>query len=98
MSERYDIAGRTVFITGAARGIGAATAERMHARGANVALVGLEPERLAANAAQLGERAAFFEGDVSDLPSLEAAVAGTIDRFGGIDVAVANAGISFVGT
>src|SRR5665811_2609606 len=42
----YDVDGRTVFITGAARGIGAATAERLHAKGANVALVGLEAERL----------------------------------------------------
>jgi NAD(P)-dependent dehydrogenase (short-subunit alcohol dehydrogenase family) len=42
----FDINGRTVFITGAARGIGKATAERLHGKGANVALVGLERERL----------------------------------------------------
>jgi len=47
----YDVNGRTVFITGAARGIGKATAERLHAKGANVVLVGLEPERLEENAA-----------------------------------------------
>ena len=91
-------AGRRSFITGAARGIGAATAERLHARGANVALVGLEPERLAENAERLGDRAAWFEVDVTDLAALEAAVQGTVERFGGIDVAVANAGISFMGT
>jgi NAD(P)-dependent dehydrogenase (short-subunit alcohol dehydrogenase family) len=89
--------GKTVFVTGAARGIGAATAERMHARGANVALVGLEPERLRENAERLGERAAWFEADVTDLEALQAAVAGTVERFGGIDVAVANAGIAFTG-
>jgi NAD(P)-dependent dehydrogenase (short-subunit alcohol dehydrogenase family) len=90
--------GKTVFVTGAARGIGAATAERAHARGANVALVGLEPERLRENAERLGERAAWFEADVTDLNALEGAVSGTVERFGGIDVAVANAGISFLGT
>ena len=94
----FEVSGKTVFITGAARGIGAATAERMHARGANVALVGLEPERLRANAERLGERAAWFETDVTDLGALEAAVQGTVERFGGIDVAVANAGIAFMGT
>src|SRR6185312_13228626 len=93
----YDVSGRTVFITGAARGIGAAAAERLYARGANVALVGLEPERLEANAAALGERAAAFEADVTDLAALERAVAGTVERFGGIDVAIANAGIAFTG-
>src|SRR4051794_9738433 len=93
-----DLRGRTAFITGAARGIGAATAERLHARGANVALVGLEPERLAENAERLGDRAAWFEADVTELAALEAAVEGTVERFGGIDVAVANAGISFMGT
>jgi NAD(P)-dependent dehydrogenase (short-subunit alcohol dehydrogenase family) len=96
--ERYEVGGRTVFVTGAARGIGAAAAERLHARGANVALVGLEPERLEALAARLGARAACFTADVTDGESLEAAVAGTVERFGGIDVAIANAGISFTGS
>jgi NAD(P)-dependent dehydrogenase (short-subunit alcohol dehydrogenase family) len=93
----YEISGRTVFITGAARGIGAEAARRIHARGANVALVGLEPERLEANAAALGERAAFFEADVTDLGALEGAVQATVERFGGIDVAIANAGIAYTG-
>jgi len=93
----YDINGKTVFITGAARGIGKAAAERLHSKGANVALVGLEPERLRENAEQLGERAAWFEVDVTDLEALESAVAGTVERFGGIDVAIANAGIAFSG-
>jgi NAD(P)-dependent dehydrogenase (short-subunit alcohol dehydrogenase family) len=91
-------AGRTVFITGAARGIGAATAERLHARGDNVALVGLEPERLEALADRLGDRAAFFEADVTDRAALDAAVEGTVERFGGIDVAIANAGIHTTGS
>jgi NAD(P)-dependent dehydrogenase (short-subunit alcohol dehydrogenase family) len=95
--ERYDVRGRTVFITGAARGIGAAVAERLHARGANVALVGLEPERLAQTAERLGGRASFYEVDVTDLDALQRAVAETVERFGGIDVAIANAGIAFGG-
>jgi NAD(P)-dependent dehydrogenase (short-subunit alcohol dehydrogenase family) len=95
--EHFDVNGRTVFITGAARGIGAATAERLHAKGANVALVGLEPERLEQNAAGLGDRAAAFEADVTDLEALEGAVRATVERFGAIDVAIANAGIAFTG-
>jgi NAD(P)-dependent dehydrogenase (short-subunit alcohol dehydrogenase family) len=90
--------GRTVFITGAARGIGAATAERLHGAGANVALVGLEPELLEANAARLGAaRSVWFEADVTDAAALQRAVAGTLERFGGIDVAIANAGLAFPG-
>jgi NAD(P)-dependent dehydrogenase (short-subunit alcohol dehydrogenase family) len=96
-ADRYDVKGRTVFITGAARGIGKASAERLYAKGANVALVGLEPERLEENAAALGERAAWFETDVTDFDALERAVAGTVERFGGIDVAIANAGLAFLG-
>jgi NAD(P)-dependent dehydrogenase (short-subunit alcohol dehydrogenase family) len=97
-SSPFDVNGRTVFITGAARGIGKATAERLHAKGANVALVGLEPERLEENAANLGDRAASFEADVSDLEALQRAVRATVERFGAIDVGIANAGISYTGT
>jgi NAD(P)-dependent dehydrogenase (short-subunit alcohol dehydrogenase family) len=93
----YDVNGRTVFITGAARGIGKAAAERLHAKGANVALVGLEPERLQANAAALGDRAVSLEVDVTDLDALQRAVNATVERFGAIDVAIANAGIAFTG-
>jgi NAD(P)-dependent dehydrogenase (short-subunit alcohol dehydrogenase family) len=93
-----DMHGRTVFITGAARGIGAAAAERLHARGANIALVGLEPERMRENAERLGERAISFEADVTEIETLQAAVARTVEHFGSIDVAIANAGIAFTGT
>jgi len=97
-SHQFNVAGRTAFITGAARGIGAGIAERLHSRGANVALVGLEPERLEALAERLGDRTACFEADVTDFDALDRAVRGTIDRFGGIDIAIANAGIFLPGT
>jgi NAD(P)-dependent dehydrogenase (short-subunit alcohol dehydrogenase family) len=96
-STPFDVNGRTVFITGAARGIGAETARRLHAKGANVALVGLEPDRLEELAAQLGDRAAHFEVDVTDYDALQRAVRGTIERFGAIDVGIANAGVQFNG-
>jgi hypothetical protein len=92
------VAGKVVLVTGAARGIGAALAREVVARGARVSLVGLEPERLEALAAELGDGHAWFEADVTDPASLEAAVAGTVERLGGIDVAVANAGIAGYGT
>ena len=93
----WDLRGKTVFITGAARGIGAETARRAAAAGANVALVGLEPEELQRVAAQCGSGAAAFECDVTDWQALERAVEGTVERFGGIDVVMANAGIAPAG-
>lgn len=96
---RHPVAGRTVLITGAARGLGAEAARHLHARGARVALVGLEPALLKQRAAELGGRdAAAFEADVTDAAALDAAVAGTVERFGGIDVVIANAGVAPVGT
>ena len=88
---------KTVLVTGAARGIGAGVVRRLHGAGANVALVGLEPDLMRALADELGERTAVYEADVTDLDALSAAAEGTANRFGGIDVAIANAGIAFVG-
>lgn len=96
--ERYDLRDKVILITGAARGIGLAAAKRLSARGAKVALVGLEPELLEREAAALSGEAAWFHADVTDRDALRAAVDGTVERFGGIDVAIANAGISPVGT
>lgn len=93
---RYDLAGRTIFITGAARGIGAELARAAAARGARVALAGLEGERLRQIGDELG--AHWYECDVTDQAALDVAVASTVDRFGGIDVVVANAGIANLGT
>jgi NAD(P)-dependent dehydrogenase (short-subunit alcohol dehydrogenase family) len=93
----WSVKGKTVFITGAARGIGAESARRLAARGANVALAGLEPEELERGAAQCGTNAACFECDVTDWAGLERAVEGAVERFGGIDVVMANAGIAPVG-
>jgi NAD(P)-dependent dehydrogenase (short-subunit alcohol dehydrogenase family) len=93
----WDLRGKTVLITGAARGIGAETARRAATAGANVALVGLEPEELQRVAAQCGANAAAFECDVTDWQALEHAVDGTVERFGGIDVVMANAGIAPAG-
>jgi short-subunit dehydrogenase len=87
-----------VFITGAARGIGAQLARRLAARGARVALAGREPERLEALAAELGPGHAWFSCDVTDQSSLARAVEGTVAALGGIDVVVANAGIASFGS
>jgi NAD(P)-dependent dehydrogenase (short-subunit alcohol dehydrogenase family) len=87
-----------VMITGAARGIGAESARQLYARGHELALVGLEPAELEARAAELGPRAAAFECDVTDRDALDRVVAEIAERFGGIDVVIANAGIATVGT
>ncbi|MCW2742009.1 MAG: Oxidoreductase, short-chain dehydrogenase/reductase family [Blastococcus sp.] len=91
---RTSLAGKSVLITGAARGIGAELARRAAARGARVALVGLEPERLAAVADELGPEHLWVEADVTDPEALKAAVQRSVETFGGLDIAVANAGIA----
>jgi len=91
---RTPLAGRSVLITGAARGIGATLARKAAARGARVALVGLEPELLAKVADELGPEHLWVECDVTDPEALKAAVARTVETFGGLDVVVANAGIA----
>jgi NAD(P)-dependent dehydrogenase (short-subunit alcohol dehydrogenase family) len=92
----WDLHGRAVLLTGAARGIGAETARRLAARGARVSLVGLEPEELERVAGDC-PGAVFFEADVTDRDVLAAAVEGTVEALGGIDAVIANAGIGVAG-
>ncbi|MBV1919566.1 MAG: SDR family NAD(P)-dependent oxidoreductase [Pseudomonadales bacterium] len=94
--KTWDLDGKRVLITGAARGIGEAIAKRLHSKGALVSLVGLEIEKLDSIADTLGERAISFEVDVSDKEAVNAAVEKTVAVFGGLDVVIANAGIYHV--
>jgi NAD(P)-dependent dehydrogenase (short-subunit alcohol dehydrogenase family) len=89
--------GKVVLVTGASRGIGAAVARRLAGEGERLALVGLEPDELAKVAADCGTEASWWEADVTDLASLQSAVDGVVERYGRIDVVVANAGIAVPG-
>ncbi|MHA0287782.1 SDR family oxidoreductase [Mycobacterium sp. C3-094] len=93
------VAGKTAFITGGARGVGAEVARRLHARGANLVLTDLDETPLGEMAEELGARRVSTElVDVRDLPAMEAAAARAVERFGGIDIVVANAGIASYGS
>jgi NAD(P)-dependent dehydrogenase (short-subunit alcohol dehydrogenase family) len=95
---RYQLRDRVALITGPARGIGAETARQLAAKGMRLGLVGLEPERLETLAQELPVDTAWFECDVTDWDALSAAVDGTVERLGGIDVVIANAGVAPWGT
>ena len=84
--------GKRVLITGAARGIGAALAQRLHERGARVAIAGLEPELLASVAASIN--GPHWYCDVTDREKVSSVVDAAVAELGGLDVVVANAGIA----
>ena len=88
-------AGRVAFVTGAAGGIGKACAARLAGEGASVVIADLDGEGAEAAAGELrsaGHAAAGTAVDVADARSVEAAVALVVETFGGLDVAVNNAG------
>jgi NAD(P)-dependent dehydrogenase (short-subunit alcohol dehydrogenase family) len=86
--------GQRVLVTGAARGIGAALAERLASHGARLALVGLEPEKMPAVAARCGDDTFVAECDVSSNEHVTQAIDAAAEALGGLDVVVANAGIA----
>lgn len=91
--------GKVVFVTGGARGIGAELARRLHARGASLVLTDLDAQPLEELAAELGEqRVLTAVADVCDLAGMQAVADAAVERFGGIDIVIANAGIASYGS
>jgi NAD(P)-dependent dehydrogenase (short-subunit alcohol dehydrogenase family) len=90
----YSLNGKVALVTGAARGIGYETARQMHTRGASVAVLDLDQGAAAEAAERIGPRAIGLGGDVTDQGAMLATVAEVVEKFGGLDVAIANAGIA----
>ena len=89
---------RVAFITGAGNGIGAGLALRLGEMGYRVALVDVDHDAAKRVAAEIGDSALALGADITDMASLESAVDTTVQKLGGIDVAVANAGFATAGT
>jgi NAD(P)-dependent dehydrogenase (short-subunit alcohol dehydrogenase family) len=90
----YSLSGKVALVTGGARGIGFATAEELVARGAQVVVLDLNDDAVQQAASQLGGGAIGIAADVTDADAMDDAVAAAVERFGGLDVIVANAGIA----
>ena len=90
---RFD--GRVALISGGAGSIGLATARRLCSEGASAMIVDLDPDKLAEAAAQAGpERIAWQAADVTNSEQVQDAVRATVERFGRLDIAFANAGVA----
>jgi NAD(P)-dependent dehydrogenase (short-subunit alcohol dehydrogenase family) len=90
----YDLNGKVALVTGGARGIGFETARQMHLRGASVAVLDLNAGEAGEAAERIGARTIGIGTDVTDQNAMFAAVAEVVEKLGGLDVAVANAGIA----
>jgi NAD(P)-dependent dehydrogenase (short-subunit alcohol dehydrogenase family) len=86
-----DLQDRVALVTGASRGIGAATAKALAGRGCRVALASRRGDNLGIDGALAGGC------DVRDPAQIEALVAATVERFGGLDILVVNAGVGAYG-
>lgn len=112
-TQEGELAGKTAFITGGARGIGLASAEEMAKAGANIVLFDIAsssmpnvayalPSTADLAAAQarieaLGAQCMTYQGDVRNLEDQQAAMQQAVDRFGSLDIVLANAGVGHAG-
>lgn len=94
MSAKFELRGKVAIVTGAARGIGLGTAQELSRRGATVVIVDLDAASASPAAAGLPGPAFGTAADVTDRAAMQQVVAEAVDRFGGVDVLVANAGIA----
>ena len=95
----FSLTDKVAIVTGAASGIGAATARRFARAGADVVLAayssdGHDVDAVRADVEAAGRQALVVETDVSRTPSVDALVAAALDRFGRVDIALANAAIA----
>ena len=88
-----NVAGKTVVITGASRGIGAEAAGVFAAAGANVALIARSSDAIEKLAAEIGEQAIELTCDVASYASVEGAIAKAKETFGSVDILINNAGV-----
>jgi NAD(P)-dependent dehydrogenase (short-subunit alcohol dehydrogenase family) len=98
MSRNSAVTGKVALVTGAGRGIGAETAKALAARGAKLVLTDLDRTALDEVVDAIGQDALGVVADVCDLRAMQAAVAQGVERFGGIDLVLANAGIASYGS
>jgi NAD(P)-dependent dehydrogenase (short-subunit alcohol dehydrogenase family) len=90
----YSLSGKVALVTGGARGIGFATTQERVAHGARVVIVDLHEDAFEQAAGRLGADALGLAADVTDRDALDGVVEQVVERFGGLDVLVANAGIA----
>ncbi|MFI1442346.1 SDR family oxidoreductase [Streptomyces fructofermentans] len=92
--SRVSLEGQVAVVTGAARGVGELLARKLSARGATVALVGLEPDALKSVAERLHGDNGHWYADVTDHEAMTRVAREVKERFGRIDIVVANAGVA----
>jgi len=97
MTGRLRLSGKVALITGAASGIGLATAELFIAEGASVVMADIQTDQVKSEAARLGERAVSIVMDVTNSADTKSAVEFAVGRFGRLDILFANAGIGYSG-
>lgn len=90
----YDFTGRVVLITGAAGGIGKATATQFYSSGATVVIADVKEEDGNALVTQLGHNAFFINCDIADAGQVKTMIENVITRYGKIDIMINNAGIN----